>query len=738
MQPLGLRVDVAEAPRAVEEAEGRRHRLEEAHGLRAVGALPEGTAQAAEPCASLVAHCGAPTSGRRRLVAPLLERRPAGTAPSGRRHRRLCRSRPCRAKEAGERVAVNESSPRSGDASASRSVIERPDDPGMRQSVRHDPGDAAPLPGDLLLQAVEGMERPLFVLDDDWRFRYMNPAGAACWTDRRRPGRPGHLGGVPGDARQPVRARLPPGRRRPAEPASFEAWYEPLQIWFQVDAFRTDAGLVVTYDDVTERRRTEEERAAAVAAREAAAAAAAAAAAEAEQAGRHLMLLGDINLAMTSTFDTDEAVDRFAHLVVPAAGRLVPGERRRPRRHPPRRRPGAPRPGPGRRDAPLRRPAGGVATCATAPVPTAAARPPAGGHPATSPTSTSTAMVAERRGARGARSRCGPPPSRPSRWSRGGRSSARSPWSTVPSAGAHTAAELRTAEIASRRAALALDNARLAAANQQVAERLQLSLLSPPRAARPPRARRPVPAGDAGRVDRRRLVRRLPAARRRHGAGHRRRHGARHRGRRGDGPGQDAGPGHRLRPAGGAGRGAAPGRPRAGRAGGAGDGDGAGLPGRAGRRRAGGRAAPAALVDGGPSRPDAAAGRRHGHRPRGAGRPAAGHRLARAARRRSGAAAGGQHAAAVHRRAVRAAGRARWTRAARRSATSSAGRPTCRWTRSATGCSPRCWGRASRTTSPSSPCGRTRWTSRGRSRPARSSCRRRVPRCADRRRLRRG
>jgi hypothetical protein len=48
-----------------------------------------------------------------------------------------------------------------------------------------------------------------------------------------------------------------------------------------------------------------------------------------------------------------------------------------------------------------------------------------------------------------------------------------------PERGPHTEAELRTAEIASRRAALALDNARLAA-NQQVAERLQLSLLSPP------------------------------------------------------------------------------------------------------------------------------------------------------------------------------------------------------------------------------------------------------------------
>src|SRR4051812_33344471 len=40
------------------------------------------------------------------------------------------------------------------------------------------PDDAAALPGDLLLQAVEGMERPLFVLDEEWCFRYVNPAGA--------------------------------------------------------------------------------------------------------------------------------------------------------------------------------------------------------------------------------------------------------------------------------------------------------------------------------------------------------------------------------------------------------------------------------------------------------------------------------------------------------------------------------------------------------------------------------
>src|SRR4051812_45316091 len=177
--------------------------------------------------------------------------------------------------------------------------------------------DAAPLPGDLLLQAVEGMERPLFVLGEDWRFRYVNPAGATLLGETVDA-----LVGLVIWEKYPdtVDSPFELNYRRVAdtgEPASFEAWYDPLRIWFQVDAFRTDGGLVVTYDDVTERRRIEEERAAAVADREAAAAEAARAAAEAEEAGRHLMLLGDINLAMTSTFDTDEAVDRFAHLVVP-------------------------------------------------------------------------------------------------------------------------------------------------------------------------------------------------------------------------------------------------------------------------------------------------------------------------------------------------------------------------------------------------------------------------------------
>src|SRR3954453_198073 len=179
------------------------------------------------------------------------------------------------------------------------------------------PDDAAALPGDLLLQAVEGMERPLFVLDEEWCFRYVNPAGARVldraveymlgrniWTEFPE---------AVGSPFEELYTRV----RISGVSGSTESWFGPLDKWFHADAFLTDAGLVVTYDDVTERRRALDERAAAVTAREQAAAEAAAAAAQAEQAGRHLMLLGDINLAMTSTTDTDEAVQRFAELVVP-------------------------------------------------------------------------------------------------------------------------------------------------------------------------------------------------------------------------------------------------------------------------------------------------------------------------------------------------------------------------------------------------------------------------------------
>jgi serine phosphatase RsbU (regulator of sigma subunit) len=337
--------------------------------------------------------------------------------------------------------------------------------------------DAAQLRGDLLLQAVEGMERPLFVLDDGWRFRYVNPAGAALLT-RTVDSMIGRV--IWEEFPQAIDSPFELNYRRVAatgEPASFEAWFEPLQIWFQVDAFRTEGGLVVTYDDVTQRRRTEEERTAAIAAREASAAEAALAAARAEEAGRHLMLLGDINLAMTSTFDTDEAVDRFAHLVVPllADWCLVsvvdPDGTRRDV--------GRAHRDPALVDAMHRYADLRVATnLPTAPVPSLLRDH----RPVVIPDFTDEHLMAM---VSSPQAREALEPLRPAAvaaFPLVARGEVFGALTLVngPDRGALTAAELRTAEIASRRAALALDNARLATANQQVAERLQLSLLSPP------------------------------------------------------------------------------------------------------------------------------------------------------------------------------------------------------------------------------------------------------------------
>jgi serine phosphatase RsbU (regulator of sigma subunit) len=337
--------------------------------------------------------------------------------------------------------------------------------------------DAAPPPGDLLVQVVEGMERPLFVLDERWRFRYINAAGARA-IDRsveQLLGReiwaefPDALGG-------PFE-RLYRGVRESGDSAGTEAWFEPLGKWFRAEAFLTDAGLVVTYDDVTEAHRILEERAAAVTAREEAVATAAAAAQEAERAGRHLMLLGDINLAMTSTFDTDEAVQRFADLVVPLLADwcvvtvIEPDGTRRDvgRAHSdPALLPAV------HRYADLRVASNDVA----APVPRMIRDP----QPVVVPKLTDeivASMVADEE-ARAALAPLRPDAAAGFPLVARGELIGGLTLVNGPERGPHTQDELRTAEIASRRAALALDNARLAAAAQQVAERLQLSLLSPP------------------------------------------------------------------------------------------------------------------------------------------------------------------------------------------------------------------------------------------------------------------
>ncbi len=327
----------------------------------------------------------------------------------------------------------------------------------------------------LLMQAVEGMARPLLVLDADWRFAYVNTAGAQV------------LGRTVDElVGRVVWDEFPEATGSPfewnyrhvaatGEPRTFEAWFEPLRIWFQVDVFRTEAGLVVTYDVVTARRAVEVAREEAVAARESAAARAAAAAAEAELVGRHLMLLGDISTAMGSAPDPDGAVQRFAEVVVPALGDIclvtvVEDGRRRDigRAHADPAQAAALE-----RYADLR----ARSNRTNAPVPTSMRD----GTPVVIQDLSDAqveAMVSEEALEAARALHVGAVAAFPL-IARGEVFGALTLVNTRDR-GPFTDAELRTAGVAAKRAALALDNARLASAQSQVAERLQRSLLSEP------------------------------------------------------------------------------------------------------------------------------------------------------------------------------------------------------------------------------------------------------------------
>jgi serine phosphatase RsbU (regulator of sigma subunit) len=334
----------------------------------------------------------------------------------------------------------------------------------------------APAPADLLVRAVQGMARPLFVLDAAWRFSYINPSGAAL------------LGRTVDDlVGRVVWDEFPEARgsdfersyrhvAETGEPAGFEAWFAPLGVLFQVDAFFTDGGLVVTYDDVTARRRTEQAREEAAAAREEEAARAAEAAAEAALAGQHLMLLGDISQAMTSTLDVEEAVHRFADRVVPTLADwclvsvVEDGVRRdvgRAHRDP------ALQPAVDRyADLRVR------SNRPNAPVPTSLRQ----GEPVVIQHLTDEAMakmVADPHALEAVRELR---PSAVAVYPLIAREELFGALTLVngPERGAFTDLEMSTAAVASFRAALALDNGRLASAQVRVAERLQHSLLSDP------------------------------------------------------------------------------------------------------------------------------------------------------------------------------------------------------------------------------------------------------------------
>lgn len=154
---------------------------------------------------------------------------------------------------------------------------------------------------------LETMPDAFFLLDDEWRFTYVNAAAE-------------HLLGCPRDAllSAVLWDVLPPWLGSDLErefheavaaaaPRAFEAYVpEPVEAWCEVRAWPGPDGLSVYLDDISERRRAQDELRTARAA--------------AEDSSRRLGLLAEVSDDLSSTLETEEAVRRLAAHLVPTFG----------------------------------------------------------------------------------------------------------------------------------------------------------------------------------------------------------------------------------------------------------------------------------------------------------------------------------------------------------------------------------------------------------------------------------
>jgi PAS domain S-box-containing protein len=156
-------------------------------------------------------------------------------------------------------------------------------------------------------RVLETMPSAFFLLDDAWRFVFVNTAAARMLE---RP-RDELLGGVVWelfpDAVGSLFEESYRGAVADGEPRRFEAHYPPpLDRWYEVRAWPGPDGLSVYFNDVTDRRVAQDE--------------ARLARNEAEESSRRLTLLADLSEDLTSTLDTHDAVSRLARHLVPAFG----------------------------------------------------------------------------------------------------------------------------------------------------------------------------------------------------------------------------------------------------------------------------------------------------------------------------------------------------------------------------------------------------------------------------------
>ncbi len=147
---------------------------------------------------------------------------------------------------------------------------------------------------------LEAMSTAFFSLDTAWRFTYVN-AEAERVLDAPREQLLGkalwdlYPDAVGSDFERHYRGAVSTG-----EPAAFEAYYPaPLDAWYEVRAWPMPEGLFVYFLDITERHQAREQL---------------------EQAARRSELLARISGQLTGTLDAEEAVGQLTRALVPELG----------------------------------------------------------------------------------------------------------------------------------------------------------------------------------------------------------------------------------------------------------------------------------------------------------------------------------------------------------------------------------------------------------------------------------
>jgi len=123
-------------------------------------------------------------------------------------------------------------------------------------------GDATePRLEDLLDRITDGV----FGLDSEWRFTYLNDTARDVVVDAASEGTtPDDLVGrtiwevIPELEGTPFETQYRDAMRT-QERTTFDAWYDPLDVWFEVRVYPSESGLSVCFRDVTERRHRQEQ-----------------------------------------------------------------------------------------------------------------------------------------------------------------------------------------------------------------------------------------------------------------------------------------------------------------------------------------------------------------------------------------------------------------------------------------------------------------------------------------------